>query len=164
QFFGALDGRVAPRIVDIGHRHAPLRHRAFRIEPRGLLKRAVGFVVPERMQERQSLVEECLRLIRFGSDRHVNLSGAFKQTRGRGRFFHLTWGVANRSLVLSETDGGAQGQETTGERHALNFHAISSESYSKLSSLLMLPQWANRKVISKLESLLYISSLVADSF
>ena len=51
-----------------GERDAPVRHGAFRIEPRGCLEGADRFAVVEAMIKGEALIEIALRLRRVGRD------------------------------------------------------------------------------------------------
>ena len=72
---------VAARFVDGGHRNAPLRHRAIRVEFGGALKRTIRFVKPKRMHQRQSLIEKRLRFGGFRGYGHLHLAVTFHQLR-----------------------------------------------------------------------------------
>ena len=70
---GQLRGRRRDeREVDVrsaGERDAPMRHGAFRIEPRRFLKRSDRFAVIETVIKGEALIEITLRLGRIGRDR-----------------------------------------------------------------------------------------------
>jgi hypothetical protein len=69
-------------IFPVGHRHAPVGHRALRVVRGNLPKRALGFVIPEAVKLPEPLVEVGLPLRPGGGDRQVDLARALDQPGG----------------------------------------------------------------------------------
>jgi hypothetical protein len=114
-------------IVDAeGLGHGPVADGAVRVGADGLLKGAVGFVVPEIEDEVDALVEPGLGLGVFGADGEVEVADAGELLRGRELFRGdglglRRHGVAGRHLHLggcgwdaTEAEGGrGQGNDGT---------------------------------------------------
>src|SRR5205823_7340667 len=100
-----------------GHGDSPIWHRRLWIERRGLQEGALGFISPERMHLRDTLVEEFLGLRARGCDGEVDLSltaqDAGRQRRrhttGRRRA-HVLWLVFGRLAFGSREQSGGKYQ------------------------------------------------------
>ena len=81
------EARGALRIIDVRHRHAPVGHRAVRIERRRLAEGALRLEIPKPMKLPDALIEKLLRQLVLRRHREMHLSDAFHQHRRLPRAF-----------------------------------------------------------------------------
>ena len=89
-----------------------MTNRTVRVEAHGLFERPQGFVIPEAVEQRESLIKPLPRFGRFRRDRNVRLTDAFHMLGGRqlcnihGAFFRVDVVVSLPECASADEDRG----------------------------------------------------------